>query len=371
MVIQPVNMLRAKPTVDGSERSSLFAKAGNGFGASADGFDAERGQVLPFVAVCLMGAALFAVLAARSALTLYERQRAQTAADSTALAAATGMARGLNVAAVSNQYLLSIGLLRTMLALMGNPTALEAEVLRKAVVNFQNRWVGLDGSGWGPRLMEGTGKAVAELNGMDVIMVWNGASSEPSLNLERMGLTATFGSGGTEREKGKYSYRKKGGGSVDVPEEQVESVTYERGGKKYTQYRMKDRKGGKAGRFVKKDNAGKGGVRASGGTSSLEPLTETEPVHTVLVIGRLRGRAGTGPLGAFAGGSRIGAALAEAGGGGILGTDSFDDPNWDARLVPLGEDPAALVALLQEMFPDAGMWEPGSRAHPVSIVLEP
>jgi len=351
-------------------RRQAFGKAAADFGA--DGFTAERGQVLPFVAVCLLGAALFAVLAARSALTLYDRQRAQTAADSAALAAATGMARGLNVAAVSNQFLLDFQLLVATMILTGNPAVLDAEELLKAVVNFQNRWVGLEGPGYGPRLMEGTGKAVADLSGFDAIMVWNGASVEPSLNLTRMSFGDMFGRGeGTEGDKDKYSYRKRGGGRVEVPGEEVETVTYTRGGKEYTQFRKKGREGGKAGRFVKKDKAGRRGVPGPGGIISNGPLTELEQYHTVLVVGRLRSGSSTGPLGAFSGGSRIGAAMAEAGGGGILGPDSFDDPNWDARLVPMGEDPAALVSLLREVFPDAGPREPGSRPHPVSVVLEP
>ena len=329
-------------------------------------FAGQRGQVLPFVAACLMGAALFAVLAARSALILASRQRAQTAADSAALAAATGMARGLNVAAVSNQYLLDLGLLQAAMMLAGNPAVLDTEKLIKAVVKFQDGWVGLGGSGYGPRLMEGVGGAVADLNGMDVVMSWNGAGFEPGLNLTRMSLGDIFGADGTKREKGRYSYRKRGGGSVDVPEEEVETVTYQRGGKKYTQFRKKGKEAGRAGRFVKRDRAAGGGMRGRGGETGVGPLTEIEPVHTVLVIGRTRDRSSPDAPGVLSGGPRIAAALASAGGGGILGSDSSDDPDWDARLAPMGEDPAALALLLAGVLGDAFPGEPGAPARPAS-----
>lgn len=294
----------------------------------------ERGQVLPVVALALLAGATLTFIVARAAVRLHERMRLQTAADATALAAATAYARGLNVVAATNQLLLAAAVAdAAAAALSAGAAAASPASFVDAVMAFQDAWAGTGGvaPGIAPAFMLGAGQAVGELNGFPGEWSFNGTGEAPALNVRRAtagdliaALTglSTGGLGpnrvgvpGVRREE-RYSYQPRGGGArVEVGPQDVEEVRFRRRGRMVTQYRMKTG-GGKAGRFVRPEG------RVTSVFRMLDlpmPLVESSRVHTVRVSG---GSTGAGPVGA----------AAETAGGEVFNA-AWGDPSYQARLV--------------------------------------
>ena len=324
--------------------------------------DGEHGQILPFAVIGILGAVLLTSLMARGAMTMFERTRTQTAADATALSAATAYARGLNICAVSNQVLfgaavvdVAVTILTGLMAKVGLPPDLSATEL---VMKFQDMWVGLAGysPGIAPVMMDTAAYVIGAENELGVIVLWNGGgwaygSAFPSLNVKRatlaefMALLAggriTPRGGGrrpppltiTKETEERYSYQPRAGGPrVEVSKSRVEKVWFKRGGKTVVQYRLKTTGGGKAGQFVRAERKAGGGV---GSMKIILPLIESSPIHEVLVIG-LHERF-----------LRSVSARAETGGGEVFNLPFFGDPYYDVRLikVPVGlGDPARLFS---------------------------
>jgi hypothetical protein len=142
-------------------------------------------------------------------------------------------------------------------------------------------------------------------------------------------VTVTVGS--TEK-RSKYTYQPRGGGArVEVPEQEIESVTFESGGRTRTAYRKKSAPGGKAGQFLKKEQVD---VAGGGDEGFPKPLSETSTAHRVLVTGSLAHPSG----GAFGSWSFPPVqAQAEAGHGSVFG-GFVGNPSFEARLIPVAAD---------------------------------
>lgn len=295
----------------------------------------ESGQVLPWAAAGLVAAALVALLVARVAHDRYDRVRLQTAADVTALSAAASYARGLNIAAASNQVLLAasvtdlalkalgVGLLQKVAGrVAADAGILPAASVTDAVIQLQDLWAGTyarSGSsgpaGFASVIMGLTAERVGFANGLLVAPMWNDRRGPgaimPDLNLRR----AT---------------------AADL------AVALGGGERKVERIRVRDDEG----RWVERSRvvdvaAAGGGARSrveSVATKALKlldfplPLVERERVHCVVVVGR--------PLGAAASDiSRIAVAKAEVGQGEVFNA-AFGNPAYDVRLV---QAPAALA----------------------------
>lgn len=317
-------------------------------------------------ALALLAGSLMAYAIVRSAVTLYERTRHQTAADATALAAATAYARGLNVCAASNRLLAPAAAADAIRALAGQPP-----LFVPMVIKFQDAWAGTgplalatESAGIAPIYMQSVAHSVGAANDLSVAVFWNGDDSPggtaPALNVKRAtpvdlvlwlagrdpasrpGSGSRRVSWSKEVEEERFSYRPKGGaGRVEVPKEQVEKVRYRSRGKLETRYRMKSAPGSKAGKFVRRQVV----VTRIGGAVLLPmPLIEKSAVHRVQIVGVPTGRKSPTSLlpDSFSVQSR-----AEAGNGMVFSV-LLGDPEFEARLIPLsdaaiGTGPAAVL----------------------------
>ncbi|MEK7766822.1 MAG: hypothetical protein AAB368_11340, partial [bacterium] len=214
---------------------------------------------------------------------------------------------------------------------MGN---FKTRPLTRMVMKFQDAWVTL-----APTYMESVALVIAAENGLDAEVTWNGRG-EPSLLVARgfpSGISAGFGrkqgtvTVSSTEKRTKYTYQPRGGGArVEVPETEIESVTFESGGKKRTAYRKKSAPGRKAGQFVKKEQ-----VELDGGSDGFpEPLAETSTAHRVLVTGSLI-RPSAGAFGSWS--FPPVQAQAEAGHGEVFG-GFVGKPSFEARLIPVAAD---------------------------------
>lgn len=314
----------------------------------------EAGQVLPLVALALLAGCLLAYAVMRSAVTFHERTRYQTSVDATALAAATAYARGLNVCAASNRLLAPAAAADAVRALAGQPP-----LFVPMVVKFQDAWAGTGSLAWvtesagiAPIYMQSVAYSVGAANGLRVAAFWNGESSAgsaaPALNVKRAtpvdlvlwlaGQHPTNRPGKGSRkiswrkevEEETFSYRSRAGGSrVEVPKEQVEKIQYRSRGKVETRYRIKTAPGQKAGKFVRRDSVTK---RIGSAFPLPMPLIETSLVHRVLIVGAA---AREGSRASFLPRTFAVQARSEAGNGMVFSA-MLGDPDFEARLVPLG-----------------------------------
>lgn len=315
----------------------------------------ESGQVLAWGAGALAAAALLGLFAAREARLRWERLRARTAADATALAAGTAYARGLNIAAASNQLLFMAAAADAMLLLTGEgEMAKLAKVLRGAaggrgpasltevVTGFQDAWAGTGGGPARPGLavlsMGATARAVGAANGLAVLALWNPARSPvpavPGLQVRRASaaeVAALFGGRriplGKEEDRRQYSHLDRSTGKrVIVSGKDVELITFRGPEGVRTQARMKQGAGKLAGRFLKTE-------RVAGKVLKFldipAPLLERSSVHTVMVMAR--------PV---RGGAPVVAAVRVS--GGAVFSAGFGDPSFDVRLID--ESPATPFA---------------------------
>jgi hypothetical protein len=325
------------------------------------------------VAAALACAALLGLAAARIGLERFRRVRLQTAADATALAAATAYARGLNVAAASNQALMAAALADAALKVAGGGIAAKIggkvaraaggapTSLTDAVRRFQDAWTGLGGpevagarpGGLAPAMMASVALATAAANGAAAVPIWNGVPVPggllPDLNLRRAEpadlLRILAGRAPQRREEQRYSYRPGGRGPrIEVPADRVEKVTYrDARGRIVERYRIASGPGRKAGKFLRVD-------RVPGEVLRLLdvpfPLLERDGVHAVLIAAT--------PAGATA---RPAFAAAEATGGQVF-DESFGTPEFDARLIPAPAwtDVAPEIARLAASPEAAGRW---------------
>jgi len=296
--------------------------------------DPQKGQSLAVAVVGLMlAAACFCLLAQVGRLCL-ERQRADNAADAVALGTAVDYARALNFISLTNKiYALTeiAEILKkipwTMPFVMWVPPA-------KTMQRIQDYLAGTGNSlGFGSArlnlgiLGELAGMNLAQANGLDAVILWNGDESEdasliPSLNLRRrMSGDAAPQQGQGQQSQGngqgsqdQYSYQDHDTGQmIQVDGRYVQEETYlRRDGKTQTVYRYEH--GKNSSRFVsKKEGQGK-------------PLdiAETGP-HRISVVGLRPGSNGLLPF--FA------CAKAEAGGGSMSVWD-INGANYQAYLIP-------------------------------------
>ena len=328
----------------------------------------QAGQVLPWAAGGLVVAALAALLVARVAHDRWERVRWQTAADATALSSATSYARGLNLAAASNQILLAAAITDLALKALGVGAVQKAAgkaagamglkgptSFTDVVTQLQDLWAGTwlrvppggvpaAPAGFAPLMMEATAVAVGRANGLWVVPLWNGrrgpGAAVPDLNLRRatatdvmaeLARTGTTAAAGTKKET-RYSYQPEAGGArVEVPPQEVERSRYkDEAGRWVERSRIKGREGNLAGKFLHVEKLATKALKA---LDFPLPLVERDPAHRVVVVGRPCN--GNAP-----GARRVVVAAAEVGGGEVFNA-AFGDPSYDVRLV---EAPGGMAA---------------------------
>jgi len=330
----------------------------------ADGRDrGQAGQVLPWAAGGLVAAALVALMVVRVAHDRWSRVTSRTAVDATALSAATAYARGLNIAAASNQVLLTAAVTDLVLKALGvglveKAVGTEAQALglkaptsfTQAVTQLQDLWAGTwvrvgpggapaSPAGFAPLMMEATAVSIGQANGLLAVPLWNGrrgpGAAVPDLNLRRataadvaraLGGTSTTVEAGTKNEN-RYSYREEDTGrKVEVPPQDVERIRYrDERGRWVERSRIRGREGNLAGKFLHVDQVATKALKV---LDFPLPLVERERVHSVVVVGRPV-RAGS-----------VVVAAAEVGGGEVFNA-AFGDPSYDVRLV---EPPGGLAA---------------------------
>ena len=281
----------------------------------------ESGQVIPLVAVGLMAGAILVAALVRVAVKVQERTRLQTAVDATALSAATAYSRGLNISAESNNLLMmaagtdavlkicGVGLIEKAIAKLGLKTAAKSvdapTSFTEMVTMFQDAFLGsMPGRpAVMPIMMGATTLSIGAMNGLQVVAFYNGKSGAdgliPDLNLRRAsnedlrawaaGEGAGFpGSPGGANTKTKqetiYSYKdSKTGQKVYVGKDRVESILIKpKNNKTRAQFRMKDKEGNLAGKFVKMDKVT---TEVVDFLDIPRVLMERTPVHEVLVVG--------------------------------------------------------------------------------------
>lgn len=335
----------------------------------------ESGQVIPLVAVGLMAGAILVAALVRSAVKVQERTRLQTAVDATALSAATAYSRGLNIAAESNNLLMmaagtdavlklcGVGLVEKTIAKLGLKTASKAvdapASFTEMVTMFQDAFLGsLPGRpAVVPLLMGATTMGIGAMNGLQVVAFWNGKTGAdglmPDLNLYRASDTdlanwargsntghSPGGGGSNNRREDEraYSYKdSKTGQRVFVKKEDVETIQIKKkGGGTRPQFRLKEKDGYLAGKFVKKE-------KLTGKVLDFldvpRPLMEREYIHEVLVVGVPLSRPGPGPA------SLPVASRADSSGGAVF-NELGGTASYEARMIKVGMPGAEYAALL-------------------------
>jgi len=333
--------------------------------------NAEAGQVLPLAAVALLGCVLLTLALVKAVLLLDARTRLQTAADATSLSAATAYARGLNVAAASNDLLIGAAGTDLLMKLFGSSLVklgakVPAKMAKKAlpgsftdmVVMFQDLWAGTGGTapsaGVAPLFMQATALGTGAQNGLVVVALWNGrvdpGGMMPDLNLRRcdvydyaawlmgsdLGPRGNTGKGtvrvARKETQESFSYVDHSTGrTVTLSRQQVERVTFQRRGREYTTWRIRE----KAGKFLKISRATKEVMEFF---DVPFPLIERTPEHGILVVGVRAGTLGTARLVPVA-------SRADASGGEVF-NGLAGDAGFEARLVRTGAGTADYTALL-------------------------
>jgi|GEM_PF-6766748 hypothetical protein len=295
----------------------------------------QKGQSLAVAVVGLMLAAFCFTLLAQAGRLCLERQRADNAADAVALGTAVDYARALNFISLTNKiYALTeiAQILKmipwTMPFVLWVPPA-------KTMQRIQDYLAGTGSSlGYGSArlnlgiLGELAGMNLAQANGLQAVILWNGDENEspsliPSLNLKRrcsddaapdQDSSQGQSQGNGQGSQPQYSYQDHSTGQViEVDGRYVQEETYLReDGKAQTVYRYEH--GKNSSRFVsKKEGQGK-------------PLdiAETGP-HRVTVVGLRTEGSGLPTL--------FVCAKAEAGGGSMAVWD-VNGAGYEAYLIP-------------------------------------
>jgi hypothetical protein len=222
---------------------------------------------------CLFIVAIFLGLMVRSGRLALERERAEAAADATAMAAATDYARTLNLISASNKFWFFAEIADKLKEIPQLKAALSWVPKPETVQKIQDY---LAGTGQSPGsgqtrlslalLIEASTLLTAKENGLTVLPLWNGdgdknlPSPMPTLNLRRRYLSELGDEAvqykdleGEVKKEDRFTYREKGSNrTIEVSPEEVRRETYtDKHGRQRTVYRY-ERRDGKS-RFVKRE----------------------------------------------------------------------------------------------------------------------